>query len=124
LLDLKLPLLDNKNRVGSVKGIKMAKKTSEDILGILREELPRLSSQYNVKKIGLFGSYSRNQHHPESDVDIVVEFIKPIGLKFIDLADDLEKILGCPADILTTDGIRGIRNSEIARSIQGSIVYV
>ncbi len=102
----------------------MPVKNREDILSILREQLPHLSSQYGVKQIGLFGSFSRNQQDDSSDVDVVVEFERPIGLRFVDFADYLEGILGRPADILTPDGIRGIRNPEIAQAIRGSIVYV
>jgi len=101
----------------------MAAKTREDILTILREQLPYLSSQYGVRQIGIFGSFSRDQQHTESDVDIVVEFDKPIGLKFVDFADHLEQLLGRQADILTPDGIRGIRNAEISQAIQQTIVY-
>ena len=102
----------------------MANKTREDILGILREQLPELSSQYGVKKIGIFGSFSRNQQQADSDVDVIVEFNKPIGLKFVQLADYLEQLLGRRTDVLTPDGLRAIRNTEITQAIQGSIVYV
>lgn len=102
----------------------MAIDTKEDIIKILREHLPRLTTQYGVKQIGIFGSFARGRQHAESDVDVVVEFGKPIGLKFVELADHLEQLLGRRTDVLTLEGVRGIRNSEIAQAIQGSIVYV
>ncbi len=47
--------------------------TRDDILEILKNEKPRLSEEFGVEKIGLFGSYSRREEGPESDIDIFVE---------------------------------------------------
>ncbi len=101
----------------------MVTRTKEDIMAILREQLPYLSAQYGVRKIGIFGSFSRDEQHIASDVDVIVEFDKPIGFKFVDFADHLEKLLGRRTDILTPAGIGAIRNSEISQAIQGSIIY-
>jgi uncharacterized protein len=54
----------------------------------LKSLKPLLEARYNVKKIGLFGSIVRADFSPsKSDKDILVEFSKPIGIEFIDLAD-------------------------------------
>jgi hypothetical protein len=45
-----------------------------------------------VKEIGLFGSFSRNTQNEESDIDLLVEFEKPIGWKFFSLEIYLQKI--------------------------------
>ena len=47
--------------------------TKEEILKILSKEKPYLSEKYGVEKIGLFGSYSRDEATDESDIDIYVE---------------------------------------------------
>ncbi|MDM7266208.1 MAG: nucleotidyltransferase domain-containing protein, partial [Aquificaceae bacterium] len=60
----------------------------------LRNHLRYLRKEYGVKSLAICGSYARGEHKESSDVDILVEFSKPIGLKFISLADYLEKILG------------------------------
>jgi predicted nucleotidyltransferase len=98
--------------------------TDKDVIEIIREELPYLTKNYGVKRIGLFGSFARGTPQADSDVDILVDFEKPIGLKFMDLADYLEQILGRKVDILTPEGIRSIRIKEIAQEIERSIVYV
>jgi uncharacterized protein len=59
-----------------------------------------------------------------SDVDIVVEFDRPIGFRFAEFADYLESLLGRSVDVLTPVGIQGIRIERIARSIEESTVYV
>jgi len=98
--------------------------TQEKVMEILRKELPYFASEYGVKKIGLFGSYTKGIQREDSDIDILVEFERPIGLKFIELAEHLEKILGKRADVLTPDGIKGIRIKRVARNIEESITYV
>jgi predicted nucleotidyltransferase len=59
-----------------------------------------------------------------SDVDTVVEFARPIGLRFIEFAEYLESVLGKRVDVLTPAGIQGIRRDHIAEEIQRSLVYV
>jgi len=95
-----------------------------EVMAIIKRELPYLMKNFGVKKIGLFGSFARGNPEADSDVDILVDFEKPIGLKFMDLADYLEQILGRKVDILTPEGIRSIRIKEIAQEIERSIVYV
>jgi len=66
----------------------------EKITEILRERYPYLVSQYGIRRIGLFGSYAKGKQTEDSDVDILAEFERPIGLKFVEFAEYLEKILG------------------------------
>jgi predicted nucleotidyltransferase len=60
-----------------------------------------------VIKAYLFGSQSRGEHRMDSDVDILVEldYSKPIGLKFIRMQLDLEKILNNEVDLVSEKGI-------------------
>ena len=98
--------------------------TRDDIINMLREKLPYLNSEFGVKRIGLFGSFSDGEPDEESDVDIIAEFEKPIGLRFIEFTEYLEHLLGRKTDVLTLAGIEGIRNKEIAKEIERTIVYV
>ena len=52
--------------------------TREQLMEVLRENFPYLGSEYGVKRIGLFGSYAKDKPTEASDVDIVVEFDRPI----------------------------------------------
>ncbi|OHB76491.1 MAG: nucleotidyltransferase [Planctomycetes bacterium RBG_16_55_9] len=98
--------------------------TKEQVIGILRRELPYLIHEYGVSRIGLFGSYAKGTQAEDSDVDVVVEFDRPIGLRFVEFGEYLEKHLGKKTDILTPAGIKGIRLGNIAESIRKDIVYV
>jgi len=98
--------------------------TREKVIGVLKKELPYFVSKYGVKRIGLFGSYAKGAPVEGSDVDIVVEFERPIGLKFIEFAEYVERLLGGRIDILTPAGIESIRVKGVARDITKSILYV
>jgi len=98
--------------------------TQEKVIDILRKELPYFVSEYGVKRLGLFGSYAKGTPAEGSDIDIVVEFGRPIGLKFVEFAEYLERLLGSRVDVLTPAGIEAIRIERVARDIQKSIVYV
>ena len=45
-----------------------------DLLDRLRSEQPLLRQRFGVRRIGLFGSEARGTSHPESDLDVLVEF--------------------------------------------------
>lgn len=98
--------------------------TTKEVTDILRQQLPYLSSEYGIKRLGLFGSYAKGTQQEQSDIDLVAEFEIPLGLKFIDLTDYLEELFQTPVDVLTPAGIEAIRNHNVARNIQETIVYV
>jgi hypothetical protein len=67
---------------------------------------------------------ARGEADESSDVDIIVEFERPVGLQFVELADYLEDLLGRDVDLLTPAGIQAIRSPRIAESIRQGVVYV
>ncbi len=98
--------------------------TKETIIVCLRQNFAHLKEQYHVKRIGLFGSFATETATESSDVDLVVEFEQPIGLKFVDLCDYLESCLGRKVDVLTAAGVASIRNRSVADSIARSMIDV
>ena len=98
--------------------------TKEKIFKLLQEKHPYLAAEFGVGKIGLFGSYANGQSGDDSDIDLIVEFERPIGFRFMDLVDYLENLLGHKVDVLTPAGVQNIRIEWVARSISQSIVYV
>jgi len=83
-----------------------------------------LSSYYGVKRIALFGSFAKGEQRADSDIDILVEFKRPIGLKFMDFAEYIEKLMNRKVDILTPEGINGIRIKSVAENIERGLIYV
>ena len=100
----------------------MIKKSS--VIEILKEEQPFLRKNFRVKRIAVFGSFAQGTPRKNSDVDIFVEFDKPIGLEFIRMVEYLEKKLGRDVDVLTPGGLQGIRLKKVADHIRESLVYV
>lgn len=80
--------------------------TLTDILAVLRRERDRLFAKYGLKSMAVFGSATRDDFTPESDVDIMVEFNRPIGIEFIDLADELESLVQRKVDLVTRGSIK------------------
>ena len=87
---------------------------------ILTQLKPELIAKYNVSSIGLFGSVVRDDFSPSSDVDIIVDFSKPIGIEFVDLADFIEKKLNKNVDLVSKNGVK----QKYYRSIESEIIYV
>jgi uncharacterized protein len=80
----------------------------------------KLTEKYHVNSIGLFGSIVRADFTPESDIDIVVDFSQPIGIEFVDLANELEKLLNRKVDLVSRAGIR----PQYYQAIEPDILYV
>jgi hypothetical protein len=90
--------------------------TKEKILKKLAQEMPYLREKYNVEKMGLFGSYARGEQKPESDLDLLVEFSKPIGFfKFIELEDYLTEKLGIKVELVTSDAIKSLIRPQVLK---------
>lgn len=98
--------------------------TKEYLINKLKLDYNFLHHEYNVEKIGIFGSYVSGNYTENSDVDIIVKFSKPIGFKFFELVEFLEKELGKNVDIITDIGLNGVRVENIKHSIEESIIYV
>ncbi len=94
--------------------------TLKDIKEILRTNKDRLTNKYGLSIIAIFGSYGRGQQTAESDVDILVDFKQPIGIEFIDLAEELENLLKIKVDLVSKNGVR----PDYFRQIEGELNYV
>jgi hypothetical protein len=87
----------------------------------LQKLKPELKRRYNVSSIGLFGSVVRDDFSPSnSDVDIIVDFSKPIGIEFVDLADFLESKIKQKVDLVSKKGIK----EKYYKQILPEIVYI
>jgi hypothetical protein len=98
----------------------MRRSSQQHIRAVLTQSLAYLRDRYNIKRIGVFGSHVRGKQKRGSDIDIVVELEKPIGLEFVDLAEDLEAILHAKVDLVSRKAIK----SRLWRDIRKDVVYV
>jgi len=82
-------------------------KTKDEVLKILKDELPYLREKYGMRRIGIFGSYSRGEQNIGSDVDLLVEFDKPIGFfGFVAVENYIGERLGVKAELVTEDALK------------------
>ena len=89
-------------------------KTREEILSILREELPTLMERFRVIRIGLFGSYANGEPRVDSDIDLLVELDPPVGFfGFIALEDHLSEVLGAKVDLVTPDALKPMMRPHV-----------
>jgi predicted nucleotidyltransferase len=100
----------------------------DDVLKTLQRGLPHLKEKYGVVKIALFGSFARGTAGKASDVDLLVQLERPLGLEFVELANYIEELLGRPVDIATFDcwrrGFAQPRYRPIAEDVERSLLYV
>ena len=80
-------------------------RSTQEILDILRRAKPELAREFPVTRIALFGSYARGDQTKSSDVDVLVEIDPSIGLRFVDLAERIEALLGVHADVVSRRAI-------------------
>lgn len=78
--------------------------------------------QHHVRSLSIFGSVARDEAGPDSDVDVLVEFDKPVGLfSFVGLKMYLEEILGRKVDLATPDALhRRLRDRILAEAIRAA----
>jgi len=92
--------------------------TKEEIINKIKQIKPILIKEYFVKNIGLFGSYTTGFQSEDSDIDLLVEFEKPIGWKFFSLEEYLENILGKKIDLVTKNALKKQLKSSILNQIE------
>jgi len=91
-----------------------------DIKNSLSSLNPKLAQEFAVERIGIFGSFARNEQTAESDIDILVEFNRPVGYEFFKLQRFLEKYLGKKIDLAT----KAMLKARIKKEILNETLYV
>ena len=86
----------------------------------LKSNKQRLIDKYGFSVMAIFGSYGRGQQTETSDIDILVEFSNPVGIEFIDLANELEKLLKIKVDLVSKKGVK----PQYLKQIEPDLNYV
>lgn len=95
-------------------------KNKEKILSTLKNLMDELKTNYQVKKIGLFGSYLTNSQKETSDIDLLVEFDENADLfHLIGLSRYLEEIFETKVDVVSKRAIK----EDLKQNILKEVIY-
>ena len=93
-------------------------KDLKQIQSILSKHKAELRRKYNVKEIGVFGSYVRGEQKKSSDIDILVEFEESIGFfKFLEMEEHISEILGVKVDLVTKNALKPRIGEHILKEV-------
>jgi len=96
-------------------------KTIEEIREIITDRKHDLKDHFKVKEIGVFGSYARSQQKENSDIDILVEFERPVSLLgLVSLENHLSDLLKVKVDLVPKGDIR----PELKEGILKEVIYL
>jgi uncharacterized protein len=88
----------------------------EEILELLRQQIPLLAERYGVKTLEVFGSYVRSEQKKDSDLDILITFEEdPSLLTYIALENSLSDLLGIKVDLVMKDSLKPKIGQQILR---------
>ncbi len=91
--------------------------TKTEILAFLNQKKSFLQQHFHVEKIGLFGSYARDEATPHSDIDLVISTsVKSFSNRY-NLKNYLEEAFGKSVDIGYYDSLRTFIKQEIDKEI-------
>lgn len=94
------------------------RRSLDDMRRILKAHLPGLSARYGIKTMAIFGSYIRGQQRKRSDIDLLVEFEKaPTLFEFMDLEEELTRLLGAKVDLVSRKALRGEVGNRILKEM-------
>ena len=80
---------------------------TRDIIALLRTALPSLQEQWPIRSLALFGSRVRDDATPTSDLDVLVEFVRPVALSsFLALETRLAAITGLRVDLVSVAALK------------------
>ena len=87
----------------------------DQVLALLKRRKRQLK-KFGVSSLSIFGSVARDEARKNSDIDILVDFEKPIGLfEFARLQMYLEETLGRKVDLVTPEALRKELREDILR---------
>lgn len=94
-------------------------KTLDEIRGIIKQHRSVLAERYGIAVVGVFGSYVRGEQKSASDLDLLVEFLRPISLlELVGAEIYLDQVLGIKADLVPKRDVRAeLRESILKEAV-------
>lgn len=95
------------------KELEPKKEIKKSVIEKLKPEIIKILKKNKIEKAGIFGSYTRGEQKKNSDIDIIIEPAKKMGLEFIGVKLELEDKLGKKIDLVTYKGIHPLLKKRI-----------
>ncbi|MCF6172963.1 MAG: nucleotidyltransferase domain-containing protein [Campylobacteraceae bacterium] len=95
--------------------------TKNEIIAYLKEHKDDFMQKYQISKLALFGSYSRDENRDDSNVDIAIETPLSDYFKLYDFKEELENSFHTKADVVR---LRDKMNMALRRRIEKDGVYI
>lgn len=87
-----------------------------DKLHRMRSRIYQIARRHNARRVYVFGSCARGEETPESDIDILIEPTAEATLfDFMDIQDELEKLLECKVDVVSKRGLHPYIREDILK---------
>jgi hypothetical protein len=77
-----------------------------------------IRAEYGVARLGLFGSRVRGEAKPDSDLDVLVEFVHPTFRNYMGLKRFLERLIGVPVDLVSAAALKPPLKEDILREVR------
>jgi uncharacterized protein len=87
-------------------------------------KLTDLCKRYHVRELSLFGSAARGEMRPDSDIDLLVEFIPGAKVDLFDYSGlmlDLSKLIGRKVDLVSKKGLKPLIRASVLK--EARLVY-
>jgi predicted nucleotidyltransferase len=82
----------------------------------LAEQVRTLGRQHGISNIRVFGSFARGDAQPESDLDLLVEYVPGHGgFAFVDFCEEVERVLGRRVDVVTENSLHPLIRETVLR---------
>ena len=93
----------------------MNKQKSTNELKKLKPRIVKILKRHGIKKAGIFGSYARGDNKKKSDIDIIIEPRKGMGLEFVGVQLELQDEIGLKIDLVTYKGIHRLIKEQVLK---------
>lgn len=88
----------------------------DETLAALRALLPELRRQWPIRSLSIFGSVARGDAGPESDLDVLVEFDRPVTLSmFLALEEAVAKSVGRKVDLVSRQALKPFIGARVVK---------
>lgn len=88
-------------------------------LELVKTKVRDICSEFGVSRLAVFGSVARGEDRPDSDIDLLARFNRPIGLpELIRLEDRFEKELGRRVDLGTEGDLHPLIESRVRKEMK------